>query len=395
MSFLPTHLHIDRGSTNNSAGISAMGTHTYINLDDTAAVITAPDYFPAYFGVRQEDVQVNDLITIRASDGIATYTIAAVNPVSLTEETPAGGNVDGAASSTDNALVRWNGTTGKLIKNSTATLSNEGNIIVPGVSHKFGNSTENADTTFHIQSMNEAYLWMEADTSNILSEGNNPVITQSQDLNNTAVTIGLDEDNRWIVNRSGSGSPSNDIVFKVNATVSGGGSIGVKPTLSGGTEALVIKAGGPTGGVVIPVSATFATTGGTASAFDYYEETADIALTTTGAISGTWKAYYVRIGRIVNMYFPGFQDDVGMIPGPLITFTGIPARFRPYSYSLSSLGNQWPVVVSDAGTLTDCLMTMDHATGASLALTKVAGTDFTGIIIVPSLSFTWILPPLP
>jgi hypothetical protein len=48
------------------------------------------------------------------------------------------GNVDGPASSTDNAIVRFDGTTGKLIKNSTITLSGDtltqtttnGNIVL-------------------------------------------------------------------------------------------------------------------------------------------------------------------------------------------------------------------------------------------------------------------------
>jgi hypothetical protein len=38
------------------------------------------------------------------------------------------GDVVGAASSTDNAVVRWDGTTGKLIQNSTATLDDNGNF---------------------------------------------------------------------------------------------------------------------------------------------------------------------------------------------------------------------------------------------------------------------------
>lgn len=42
------------------------------------------------------------------------------------------GDVTGPGSSTDNALVRFDGTTGKLIKNSGSTLDNSGNLILEG-----------------------------------------------------------------------------------------------------------------------------------------------------------------------------------------------------------------------------------------------------------------------
>ncbi len=47
------------------------------------------------------------------------------------------GDVTGPASSTDNALVRFDGTTGKLIKNSTATLSDTGALDVANVTSDY------------------------------------------------------------------------------------------------------------------------------------------------------------------------------------------------------------------------------------------------------------------
>jgi hypothetical protein len=47
-------------------------------------------------------------------------------------ENALGGNVVGPASSTDNALVRWDGTTGELVQNSNATLTDAGNLAVTG-----------------------------------------------------------------------------------------------------------------------------------------------------------------------------------------------------------------------------------------------------------------------
>lgn len=45
-----------------------------------------------------------------------------------------GGDVSGPGSSTDNAIVRWDGTTGTLIKNSTVTLSDTGDIVANSIS---------------------------------------------------------------------------------------------------------------------------------------------------------------------------------------------------------------------------------------------------------------------
>jgi hypothetical protein len=46
--------------------------------------------------------------------------------------TPSGGNVEMPATSTDNAIVRWDGATGEVIQNSSATLDDNGNIVTPG-----------------------------------------------------------------------------------------------------------------------------------------------------------------------------------------------------------------------------------------------------------------------
>lgn len=52
------------------------------------------------------------------------------------------GNVVGPASATDNAITRFDGTTGKLIQNSTATLDDSGNLITAAA--QFGGATAGA-----------------------------------------------------------------------------------------------------------------------------------------------------------------------------------------------------------------------------------------------------------
>ena len=70
-----------------------------------------------------------------------------------------------ASSSTDNALVRWDGTTGQAIQNSTATLSDEGHLSVSGKINSNGDITigsMNGDTVvgagnFKIGVKNDSY----------------------------------------------------------------------------------------------------------------------------------------------------------------------------------------------------------------------------------------------
>jgi hypothetical protein len=44
-----------------------------------------------------------------------------------------GGDVSGPGSSTDNAVVRWSGTTGTLVQNSVVTISDTGDIIANSI----------------------------------------------------------------------------------------------------------------------------------------------------------------------------------------------------------------------------------------------------------------------
>lgn len=68
-----------------------------------------------------------DTLTFTSSDGSVVITgNSATDTVDFTVVAAGGGDVDGPASSTDNAIARFDGTTGKLIQNSVATLSDAG-----------------------------------------------------------------------------------------------------------------------------------------------------------------------------------------------------------------------------------------------------------------------------
>ena len=57
------------------------------------------------------------------------------------------GDVVGPESSTDNAITRFDGTTGKLIQNSSATLDDSGNISVTGLQFGSGQAVDTIETT--------------------------------------------------------------------------------------------------------------------------------------------------------------------------------------------------------------------------------------------------------
>lgn len=73
--------------------------------------------------------------TLPAADGLSGQFLGTDGSGTLSWSTPSGaGDVVGAASSTDNAIVRFDGTSGKAIQNSGATLSDTGVLTVTEVS---------------------------------------------------------------------------------------------------------------------------------------------------------------------------------------------------------------------------------------------------------------------
>jgi hypothetical protein len=60
------------------------------------------------------------------------------------------GDVDGPASATDNAVARFDGTTGKLIQNSAVTIDDSGNITPTGSVHAAAGSVGNPSLAFNV-----------------------------------------------------------------------------------------------------------------------------------------------------------------------------------------------------------------------------------------------------
>jgi len=181
------------------------------------------------------------------------------------------GDVVGPASSTDNAFARFDGTTGKLLQNSTgATLSDTGAAVFTGALDVLGNSTAGSNIKLY------------EDTDN----GTNYVAFKAPDTIASNVTWTLpaaDGTSAQVLQTNGSGVLS-------FATVSGGGSPG------GSTTQVQYNNAGAFGGI------TGATTNGT-------------ALTLTGAIlNGTIGATTPSTGAFTTLNASGALGVTGAVP---------------------------------------------------------------------------------
>lgn len=118
--------------------IGAPGIYTYQSRDETLLELSAVNYFSPIGNT----LFVDDLLYLAASDTVGFYRVLAVDFESgnlIIGAEDAGGDVHGPGSSTDNAVVRWDGATGKLIQNSgvlvddTNNVSGINDIIVNGI----------------------------------------------------------------------------------------------------------------------------------------------------------------------------------------------------------------------------------------------------------------------
>lgn len=132
-------LTIGRGGPFDQTTENNIATHTYKNLDDSAAVITAANYFPPFLGNGggPDTVITTDVLeVIDSSLQIITYQLIVnsdTGQVTLIAPSTADGDVVGPGSSTANAIARYADTTGRLIKDSVITIDDSGVLTTPSV----------------------------------------------------------------------------------------------------------------------------------------------------------------------------------------------------------------------------------------------------------------------
>jgi mucin-19 len=129
-------------SYDNSTGVvtNAAPDQTVVLTDGTAIDVTG-----TYPNFTINNTAPDQTVVLTAGTGISTsgtypnFTITNTSP-------SAGGDVVGPASATDNAIARFDTTTGKLIQNSTVTVSDAG--VVDGVTHMNDVDYIDFDTTY-------------------------------------------------------------------------------------------------------------------------------------------------------------------------------------------------------------------------------------------------------
>lgn len=145
MSFNSLGVTFGRGSVNNYGSGDSVIIH-YYETDDTLTTVATASYFPDYIGGYLDQVKVNDLLYVAADSNTSeTYRISSISPLTIAVASEATGNMTGPASSTDNAIARYDGTTGKLLQNSVATLSDAGLLTTAALSATLSVGTPNLD----------------------------------------------------------------------------------------------------------------------------------------------------------------------------------------------------------------------------------------------------------
>lgn len=125
-------------------GTLGLGNASTLNVGTTAGTVAAGDD-SRFTDARTPTAHAASHIT-GGSDAIQSATasqngLATATQITKLDGIKAGSDVTGPASATDNALVRFDGTSGKLVQNSGATLSDTGVITAPTLQSTPGNTS--------------------------------------------------------------------------------------------------------------------------------------------------------------------------------------------------------------------------------------------------------------
>jgi len=274
--------------------------------------------------------------------------------------TNAGGDVTGPASSTDNAIARFDGTTGKLIQNSVTTIDDTG--AATGFT-TFAAST--SVTTPIVQASNSAGLSLKnASGTTQMSVGagggDNMSINVSTNLNGANAQIDISP--------TGTGH--------VHIKPSGTGSIEVAPTNVGTIDNMTIGATTPKNGSFVDLSVTGITS------FDGSQGTAGQVLTSAGTgATPTWTT--PTTGTVTSVSFTGGIITVANpTTTPALTVAGTSGGI-PYFSS----GTTW----ASSAALTQYGVVYGGGAGATPVATA-AGTTGQVLTATTGAAPTWAAP---
>ena len=275
-----------------------------------------------------------------------------------------GGDVSGPGSSTNNAIVRWSGTTGTLIKNSTATLSDTGDIVANSIDLTVPVAVVDGGTGFSTTVTGDILY---ADASNSLAKL--PIGTSSQVL---TVSGGL----------------------PVWATAASGGVTSVS-----GTANRITSTGGTT--PVIDIDATYVgqtsiTTLGTIATGTWNGSTIDVSHGGTGQTTLTNHGVLVGAGTsVITQLAAGTAGQVlqsgGAAADPLYSTATYPSTATGTGTILRANGTNW---VASTATYPNTVTTGDLLyASASNVLSNLATVNNSALTTNSSGVPTWPTPP--
>lgn len=156
------------GGTATSVGLSAPAqfsvTGSPVTTAGTLALAWANQTQNKFFVAPVSSTGVPTFRAIQALDlGTGTADSTTFLRGDLTWATPAGGgsgDLVGPASATDNAITRFDGTTGKLVQNSAVTIGDTGAIVIPAFGYGFANRSLSFDNGTHFSSSQDGYVWV-------------------------------------------------------------------------------------------------------------------------------------------------------------------------------------------------------------------------------------------
>jgi len=310
-----------------------------------------------------------DTSLVRPSDWNADHTLVGLgtmaeqnaNAVAITGGTITGvsglGDVVGPASSTDNAVARFDSTTGKLLQNSVVTIGDTG--ATTGITTLAASTSV---TTPIIQATNSAGLSLKnsAGTTQIsmgAGGGDNASINVSTNINGTNAQIDI--------------SPTGTGHVHINPT--GVNSIQINPTYVGTMDNMTIGATTPKNGSFVDLSVT-----GTTS-FDGSQGTAGQVLTSAGTgATPTWTT--PTTGTVTSVATAGTVNGLTLTGGP-ITSTG--TVILGGTLDLSS-----PPTIGNTAPNTGAFTTLGSTGTATLASGSTTYVTITGDASYPMIKAT-------
>ena len=278
------------------------------------------------------------------------------------------GDVSGPAASTDNALVRFNGETGELVQNSDAILTDTGDLVLTGSVFAANVPAVIGDVSGPVAATDNALVRFDGTTGKRV-QNSATSLTDSGDLAlaGTITATNLPSVLGDVVGPAVS-TPRGIAVF-----ANSGGKVLLNSTSTIDASGRLTLTGGAASVPVVPAP--------TPTPLSYYEQSALINATYTGPWSGTVAGalYLVRVGdRMVMLSLGQVLGSALAAAGIIEALSAIPPNFRPTQTVKAAL----PVVVNGAFVMGALYVRVDGSiqVGANLSFTGTTPVAFTGLL---------------